>query len=319
MEVISPGEKVGIIADCHGMLEPLKAVLEDMKSRGITRIYSLGDNIGSGVNPKEVMDLLDEYNVISIAGNAEDYITLGIEPFSSYINYNSQRGIERIKNIIWTKAKLTSEQIEKIKLYPRSIDLILGGKKIALCHFFTDVRFNHGYFGERNYQQAIEENDIAYLKEFYETTNSIKEKRFVEHEIRKSDYRWGNPLSENPYTKGLRFSLNNPLFDGKTINFYDTIFQGHIHWRLYDPKKKGLSPDIYSIRAVGMGAKENSKDINKASYVILTALEDGYKIDEICDIEYDREGMINSIRNSDGNNYNIRRFVGITDEGYYTR
>ena len=79
-------KKIGILTDCHGMLEPLKAALEDMKKRGITRIYSLGDNIGTGVNPKEVMDSLDEYGVISIAGNSEEYITLGIEPFASYFH-----------------------------------------------------------------------------------------------------------------------------------------------------------------------------------------------------------------------------------------
>lgn len=77
IEAIPAREKIGLITDCHGMLEPLKAALEDMRKRGVTRIYSLGDNIGSGVNPKEVLDLLDEYGVISIAGNAEGLYYIG--------------------------------------------------------------------------------------------------------------------------------------------------------------------------------------------------------------------------------------------------
>lgn len=319
IEVIPAGEKIGLITDCHGMLEPLKAALEDMRKRGVTRIYSLGDNIGSGVNPKEVLDLLDEYGVISIAGNAEDYITLGIEPFSSYINEYSRGGEERIRNIEWTKSQLTAEQIKKIKLYPRFVELILGGKKIALCHFFTDVRFNHGYFGERKYQRAISDNNVSYLREFYDIINSDKEKEFINQSILESDYRWRNPMSENPYTRGLRSAQTNPLFNGKKITYYDAIFQGHIHWRLFDPKKEGFSPDIYSIRAVGMGARENSSDMNKASYVILTSLEEGFRVEEICDVDYDRESMITSIRNSDGNNYNIRRFVGIDGDDSYKR
>lgn len=314
MEVIPPGEKIGILTDCHGMVEPLRAALKDMRRRGITRIYSLGDNIGSGVNPKEVMDLLDEYGVISVAGNAEDYITQGIESFSRYINTRTERGLERIKNIRWTKSKLTEEQIKKIRLFPRSIELILGGKKVALCHFVSDVRFNHGHFGERNYQDALRNNDEEYLREFYGVTNSEAEKRHIEEEIRKSDYKWRNPSVENPYTRALRDALNNPLFRGRKIVFFDAIFQGHAHFKLYDPRKAGLSPEIYSIRAVGMGGLDENK--HKASYVILTATEDGFEVEEVSDVEYDREAMISSIQNSEGNNSNIRRFVDIEEESH---
>ena len=42
-------------------------------------------------------------------------------------------------------------------------------------------------------------------------------------------------------------------------------------------------------------------------------------LDIICNVDYDRESMITSIRNSDGNNYNIRRFVGINGDDSYKR
>ena len=64
------GRKIGIITDLHGLYEPLIAALDSMKKRGITEIYSLGDNIGDGPNPKEAMLLLKEYGVISVLGNA---------------------------------------------------------------------------------------------------------------------------------------------------------------------------------------------------------------------------------------------------------
>ena len=80
------GRKVAIFTDVHGLLYPLKAVLNDIKERGIKEIYSLGDNIGVGPNPKEVLDLLFENNVKLINGNNEEYSILGIEPFSSYFD-----------------------------------------------------------------------------------------------------------------------------------------------------------------------------------------------------------------------------------------
>ena len=80
------GREIAIFTDLHGLYYPLKAVLEDIKKRNITEIYSLGDNIGVGPNPKEVLDLLEKYNVKSINGNNEEYSILGIEPFKVYFD-----------------------------------------------------------------------------------------------------------------------------------------------------------------------------------------------------------------------------------------
>ena len=55
--------KIAIFTDIHGLYEPLEAIIKDIKQRGIKEVYSLGDNIGIGPNPKEVMDLLLESNV----------------------------------------------------------------------------------------------------------------------------------------------------------------------------------------------------------------------------------------------------------------
>ena len=138
--------KIGILTDIHGLDVPLKVALEDMRSKGITEIYSLGDNLEDGPNPKEVMRLLEEYNVISIAGNAEEYLTLGTEPF----HYLSS---DRVKNIAWTEQQLSEEEKEKISNYPHSIELSFGGKRIGLCHFATDVRTE--FRGVWDYQYNI--------------------------------------------------------------------------------------------------------------------------------------------------------------------
>lgn len=100
------GREVAIFTDAHALYEPTFAILEDIRKRGINEIYSLGDNIGFGPNPKEVIDLLDKYNVTSVAGNSEYYSTLGIEPFASYFDN------EKIENQLYTDEELGSARIE---------------------------------------------------------------------------------------------------------------------------------------------------------------------------------------------------------------
>lgn len=125
--------KVAIIADPHGLFEPTLAVLEDARRQGITEIYSLGDNIGTGPNPREVLNLMDKYNVKSITGNHELYITKGVDTFKKHLNKTHSYN-EADRNSTWTKNQLTKEQIDKLKLYPKSREIAIGGKKILLCH-----------------------------------------------------------------------------------------------------------------------------------------------------------------------------------------
>ena len=72
-------KKIAIFSDSHGMFEPTLAILSDAKKNGVDEIYSLGDNIGSGPNPREVLALLDQYQVKSVMGNHEMYITKGVD------------------------------------------------------------------------------------------------------------------------------------------------------------------------------------------------------------------------------------------------
>lgn len=288
--------KIAIISDIHALLEPLEAVLDDIKKRGITEIYSLGDNIGVGPNPSEVINLLEENGVKSIAGNAEEYVTLGIEPFISYFN------TLKTQSQLWTESKLNEKQKGIISLYPHSIELMLGGKKIALCHFANDVRFDYSQNSTWTYQSRLENNEIAF-RQFLET-NSPEQLERMENIIK--TYGLNSPMM-----RGYLSAKDEPLFKGETVDKFDAIIQGHVHWKLYE---NSPSTEFYSIRAVGMAYKNDPVDT--ASYVILTEKENGYNLEEIL-VKYDREKMIYSVLNCTNPDTSIRRFVALSEEEEY--
>lgn len=289
--------RIAIFTDAHGLLEPTQAALEDMNARGITEIYSLGDNIGVGPNPSEVLALMQEYGVQSVAGNSEEYITLGIEPFRSYFDTLKRQ------SATWTLSKLSEEQVGQIKLFPRYIELSIGGKKIALCHFANDVRIDFGSRSTWTYQRNF---DFMGTGEQYNPdaswqfnyTNSQQQLEEIEYMINK----YG---SNHPYVKGFLSSKQEPLFARKKVDFYDAIVQGHVHWKLYDEEQP---TKFYSIRAVGMAYRQDPVDT--ASYVILEEQEEGFKLEEVL-VRYDREKMIHSILSSDSPDKTIHKFVGL--------
>ena len=131
----SKSHKIGVLTDIHGMYEPTLAILEDMRRKGITEIYSLGDNIGFGPNPHEVMKLLRKYNVRSVYGNHEIYAIDGMEALKYHLASISKSSIAGDKKRTeWTRAQLTEQDIEDIMKYQSKIVLERNGKKITLVH-----------------------------------------------------------------------------------------------------------------------------------------------------------------------------------------
>ena len=53
-------DRIAIISDVHANITALNAVLDDIHSRGISRIFCLGDSVTKCCNPDLVIDKLRE-------------------------------------------------------------------------------------------------------------------------------------------------------------------------------------------------------------------------------------------------------------------
>lgn len=286
------GRQIAIFADAHALYEPTLAALDDIEKRGITEVYSLGDNIGVGPDPDKLIGLLEERHVISIAGNSEYYISMGIEPFASYFTHNKKL------SHTWTLSKLNEHQKGIISLYPHYIELIVGGKNIGLCHFANDVRIDFTKHSTWTYQDKLTNNQIGYEQFMY--TNSKEQLQEIEMMIK----RYG---VDSPFVKGYLSAKDNPLFARKKIDYFDAIVQGHVHFKMYESSD---STDFYTIRAVGMAYGKDPVDT--ASYTLLKEKEHGFDIEEIL-VKYDREKMIYSVLNCTSPDKTIQKFINLTD------
>jgi putative phosphoesterase len=66
--------KIAFISDIHGNSWALKVVLNDIKHRGISEIYDLGDSLYGPLDPKGTYHLLTDWKIESICGNQDRYI-----------------------------------------------------------------------------------------------------------------------------------------------------------------------------------------------------------------------------------------------------
>ncbi|MBO7391193.1 MAG: metallophosphoesterase family protein [Verrucomicrobia bacterium] len=99
--------KYAIIADIHGNLEALQAVLKDAKEQTVTHYACLGDVVGYGANPKECLDIVREMKIPTVKGNHDEYCSSGKDPEG--FNENARAAI------LWTRAQMTEDDLKWLK------------------------------------------------------------------------------------------------------------------------------------------------------------------------------------------------------------
>lgn len=87
--------KTAILSDIHGNLEALLAVIDSIQKQQVDRVICLGDVIGYGPNPKECLDLCQQFD-LCLLGNHDNGALFPPEGFSA----NAERAIE------WTRLQL---------------------------------------------------------------------------------------------------------------------------------------------------------------------------------------------------------------------
>ncbi len=102
--------KLTVVSDIHGNIEAFKAVLADIDGLGLDTVVCLGDNIGYGPDPDEVVELLRSRNIPSLLGNHE----LGLMDQNTLAWFNP---LAR-RSLLQTKQFLTPESREYLKTLP---------------------------------------------------------------------------------------------------------------------------------------------------------------------------------------------------------
>ena len=90
--------RIAILADIHANFQALQAVFADIKKMEVDEVISLGDNIGYGPQPEEVVRELIKRNVYSIIGNHE--LALTSKSYYEQLNFITKDSLELTKSLM---------------------------------------------------------------------------------------------------------------------------------------------------------------------------------------------------------------------------
>lgn len=126
--------RIAVLADIHGNLPALQAVLEDVSRQGCDAVYSIGDAISIGPHPAECVDLLLKTpNVHLLLGNHELWYVSGLpQPQPDWM------GEGEVAHENWGHEQLGPSLRETIAGWPWVVEDTLDGVRVVLLHFEPD-------------------------------------------------------------------------------------------------------------------------------------------------------------------------------------
>lgn len=204
-------EKIAIISDVHGNITALNAVLQDIESRNIKRIFCLGDSVGKCTHPDLVIDRLREVCEVILIGNS-DYAICRPEV--------KNRGF-------WSRKLIGEERANFIFNLPKFHEFYMSGHFVRLFHS-SPYSLEHIYnpmFSNKNTPFAGRElsspEDLFKNTEFLGKSSKDNEPDIVGygHIHTPCIVRYKNKTLFNPGSVGISVEMMNSNVDAESNKF----------------------------------------------------------------------------------------------------
>lgn len=120
--------RIALIADIHGNLVALNAVLDDLMRERVDQVICLGDVVAFGPQPAEVVARLRDFGCPTIMGDTDATLLRPDAPATD-------ETLRRLQDIDrWAAARLTLAEREFISAFPPTVPVTLATGASLLCY-----------------------------------------------------------------------------------------------------------------------------------------------------------------------------------------
>jgi len=124
---------ITIFGDIHGNIAALDAVFADMDERGLVNRYCLGDLVGYGTFPNEVIDAVCGRGIPTIMGNYDEGVGNDSDDCGCLYKTPEAEALGNL-SIAWTNAHTTTENKAILRGFASQIPVQVGDFKVMLVH-----------------------------------------------------------------------------------------------------------------------------------------------------------------------------------------
>ena len=127
--------KIALLGDVHANLPALESVLEHARSQKVTAIWNIGDFLGYGAFPNEVVQRLREAGAISILGNYDLKVLQFPEKAKKW---RKSKRVEKYLAFQWAYRNLSHRNRRYLHSLPEQRKLEMAGRCVLLTHASPD-------------------------------------------------------------------------------------------------------------------------------------------------------------------------------------
>jgi len=149
--------RIAFISDIHGNLPALEAVVSDIKRSDVQSIVCLGDVATIGVQPNEVLEVLQELQCRFVMGNHDVVL---VDP--SRTGELSLFAEELFQSLYWTIDRISAEHLQLIQSFENTINIQDDSGRRMLCYHGTP---------QSNYTGISPTTSEAEIKRYLEGTH----------------------------------------------------------------------------------------------------------------------------------------------------
>jgi putative phosphoesterase len=140
-------------SDVHGNRHALEALLKAVRREACECIVCLGDLVGYGAFPNEVIEAIRAAGIPTVAGNYDDGV--GFDRDECGCAYTNPADIERgDRSLRWTQGVVTPDNKAWLRALPRELRMNVGGKRV-LCVHGSPRRINEYLYQDRPEQSLL--------------------------------------------------------------------------------------------------------------------------------------------------------------------
>ena len=125
--------RIAAFSDVHGNLHALKAVLADVDEQKVDRVFCLGDLVGYGAYPNEVIELIRARGIPTIMGNYDQGVGIDRDECGSAYTDPEMRRLGDL-SLQWSKERVTPENKAFLRSLLPNIRLEVEGRRVLLVH-----------------------------------------------------------------------------------------------------------------------------------------------------------------------------------------
>lgn len=125
--------RIAVFGDIHGNLPALEAVLDDIDQRAVKDLYCLGDLVGYGVRPNEVIAAIRKRDIPTIMGNYDLGVGQDSEDCGCAYRTPAARALGE-RSIAWSNAHTLPENKVYLRTLLDKITLQLGDLTVVMVH-----------------------------------------------------------------------------------------------------------------------------------------------------------------------------------------